>query len=247
MRERGRPRPARDYAACTRSPVDLPPNETATQLLRLLDGKSKQYVRGDPRAQVAVLLAVGQAVDRNAVTVAYACEVVAGRATDSTCAANFVRRARPELIKRLDAFPAAEFASAREFLTTAWQSPRALALAPSEPSAISSAPVVYDWVPTPPVDSEPPLLSEPRSPSVSNDEHCAQPLIDTELLRALMHALGEIDGRNAAIHPLKMASIRGHLWTVRHDLALLARACYISLQLGVSKDTKLLTISGKAN
>jgi hypothetical protein len=153
-----------------------PSQKTATQLLRLLDGKSKQYARGDPRAQVAVLLAVGRAVDHNAVTVAYACEVVAGRATDSTNAANFVRPL-PELIKRLEAFPAAEFASAREFLTTAWQSPRALALAPSEPSAISSAPVLYDWVPILPVDSELPPPAGAPSPSVSNDEHSAEPIL----------------------------------------------------------------------
>jgi hypothetical protein len=126
-----------------------------------------QYANGDARAQAAVLLAVGRATDRNAVTIAYACEVVAGRAIESRIAADFVGRARPALIKRLATLPAAEYASAREFLISAWRSSRALELAPPEPSAISSAPVVYDWVPTPPVDSEPPLLAEPPSPSTS--------------------------------------------------------------------------------
>jgi hypothetical protein len=42
-----------------------------------------QYAECDARAQAAVLLAVGRAAHRNAVMMAYACEVIAGRTTDS--------------------------------------------------------------------------------------------------------------------------------------------------------------------
>jgi hypothetical protein len=90
-----------------------------------------RYAGDDARAQAAVLLAVGRAVERNAALLAYACEVVAGRASESRTAADLMERARPALNKRLGALPAAEYAmSAREFLTTAWRSSRALALAP---------------------------------------------------------------------------------------------------------------------
>jgi hypothetical protein len=196
-------------------------------------------------AQVATLLADGRAVGRSALSVAYTCEVVAGRAIDSTNAANFVKRACPALIKRLVTLPQVEYASAREFLTTAWQSPRNLALAPPEPSVISSAPIVFDWVPVLPVDDESRPPARPPSSSTSTDEHCAEPITDTELLRSLMHALGEIDDRNRTIHPLDASACRGHLWAVEHDLALLWRNCYISLQPDVQM--KHLTVPGEVN
>jgi hypothetical protein len=76
-----------------------------------------QYAGGDARVQAAVLLAVGRAfgraADRNVVTIAYACEGVAGRASESNIAADFVGWARPALIKHLGALPAAEHASRR--------------------------------------------------------------------------------------------------------------------------------------
>jgi hypothetical protein len=71
-----------DYGACARSPVDLPANDTAIQLLRLLDETSKLYADGDPCAQLAALLAVGRAIGRSALSVAHTSGVFAGRATD---------------------------------------------------------------------------------------------------------------------------------------------------------------------